>query len=242
MRHLDLFSGIGGFAYAAQQVWGDEHEVVAFCEIDKFCQKVLKKHWPNTEIIEDVRDNKLREYKNIDLLTGGFPCQDLSFAGKQAGFNGTRSSLYREMLQCISTIQPGYVIFENVSALLVGENGRWFRQFLTDLAKVRYDAQWHCIPASSINSPHHRDRCWIVAYPYKDECVIERESKSWRIAQQLNREIIRASSSRWPTEPNILRMVDGIPNQLDRLGACGNAIVPQVAMVIMQAIKEVESQ
>ena len=141
-------------------------ETVAFCEFDEHARKVLKKHWPDVPIHNDVRELDGKQYRgSVDVVCGGFPCQDLSTAGKQAGFDGERSSLYREMLRIISECMPKYAIFENVAALISGDNGRWFARFLYDLAEVGYDAEWHCISASFIGAHHHRDRVWIIAYP-----------------------------------------------------------------------------
>jgi len=163
MKVLDLFSGIGGFSLGLERAG---METVAFCEFDKHAQKVLKKHWPDIPIHEDVRTLDGTQYRgSVDVVCGGFPCQDLSVAGKKVGFEGDRSSLYREMLRIISECLPRYAIFENVTGLLTGEQGRWFGQFLYDLASVGYDAQWHCISASELGAHHHRDRVWIVAYP-----------------------------------------------------------------------------
>ena len=143
-------------------------ETVAFCEFDEHARKVLKKHWPDVPIHNDVRELDGKQYRgSVDVVCGGFPCQDLSTAGKQAGFDGERSSLYREMLRIISECMPKYAIFENVTGLLSGDGGRWFARFLYDLAEVGYDAEWHCIPASELGAHHHRDRVWIIAYPTK---------------------------------------------------------------------------
>jgi len=168
MRVLDLFSGIGGFSLGLERAG---METVAFCEFDKHAQKVLAKHWPNIPIHEDVREldgNKFRG--SVDVVCGGFPCQDLSGAGLQKGFGGERSSLYREMLRIISECRPRYAIFENVTGLLTGEDGRWFAKFLYGLAEIGFDAEWHCISASELSAPHHRDRVWIIAYPSSLQC------------------------------------------------------------------------
>ena len=163
MKVLDLFSGIGGFSLGLERAG---METVAFCEFDKHARKVLNKHWPEIPIHNDVRELDGKQYRgSVDVVCGGFPCQDLSQAGKQAGFSGERSSLYREMLRIISECLPRYAIFENVTGLLTGESGRWFGQFLYDLASIGYDAEWHCISASFLGAPHHRDRVWVVAYP-----------------------------------------------------------------------------
>jgi len=166
LKVLDLFSGIGGFSLGLERAG---METIAFCEIEEFPRKVLRKHWPNVPIFEDVRKLHAEDIQEtVDIICGGFPCQDLSCAGKQAGFSGERSSLYREMLRLISECRPKYAIFENVAALLTGDHGGWFAKFLYDLATVGFDAEWHCIPAAYCGLNHSRDRAWIVAYPKRN--------------------------------------------------------------------------
>lgn len=163
MKVLDLFSGIGGFSVGLEAAG---METIAFCEFDKHARAVLKKHWTDVPIHNDVSELDGRQYRGtVDVVCGGFPCQDLSIAGKQAGFEGERSSLYTEMLRIISECRPKYAIFENVTALLTGDRGRWFAKFLYDLEQVGYNAEWHCISASELGAYHHRDRVWIIAYP-----------------------------------------------------------------------------
>ncbi len=193
MKHLDLFSGIGGFALAASWCWPD-HEVVAFCEIDPFCQKVLRKHWPTTPIISDVRDINAETIANatsvrcetrdgrepgtaqgkwrlpessardtgIDLLTGGFPCQPFSHAGKRKGTSDNRH-LWPEMFRIISELHPRWVIGENVRGLLTIENGLVFERCCSDLESIGYEVLPVVVPACAVNAPHRRDRVWIVA-------------------------------------------------------------------------------
>jgi len=193
MRCLDLFSGIGGFSLGLERAG---METVAFCEYDKHAQRVLRKHWPDVPIFEDVRTLDGKQFKGaVDVVCGGFPCQDLSVAGKKAGFEGERSSLYREMLRIISECLPRYAIFENVTGLLTGESGRWFGKFLYDLAEIGFDAEWHCIPASELGAHHHRDRVWIIAYPNNErlqraarERSTEAERKPVRHSSKSNRE------------------------------------------------------
>ncbi|MGY8962527.1 MAG: DNA cytosine methyltransferase, partial [Rhodospirillales bacterium] len=162
MKHLDLFSGIGGFALAARRVGWD---TVGFCEIDPYCQKVLAKHWPGVPIYEDVTKLDGTKVGPVDIITGGFPCQDISVAGKQVGIDGERSGLWSELARIIGEVRPRYAVLENVAALLSGDSGRWFQRVLGDLAEIGYDCEWHCIPASSIGAPHRRDRVWVIAYP-----------------------------------------------------------------------------
>ena len=170
MKVLDLFSGIGGFSLGLERAG---METIAFCEIEPYCQKVLKKHWPDVPIYEDVR-NVTRERLNADgifpdIITGGFPCQDISVAGKQAGIEGERSGLWSECARILGEFRPRYAIFENVTALLSGDRGKWFERVLWDISQVGYDAEWHCIPASAIGAHHHRNRVWIVAYPQSSD-------------------------------------------------------------------------
>lgn len=235
LKVLDLFSGIGGFSLGLERTGG--FRTVAFCEIEEFPRKVLKKHWPDVPIFEDVRTLHAADLPEpVDVICGGFPCQDLSCAGKQAGFDGERSSLYKEMLRLIGECRPKYTIFENVTALLTGAGGRWFSQFLFDLAEIGQDAEWHCIPASSVGAPHQRDRVWIISY----------SNGSGLQGRRLNGERSRESSS-WEgvvkaswveTASKLCGMDDGVPNRVDRLKALGNAVVPQVVEVIGRAILE----
>jgi DNA (cytosine-5)-methyltransferase 1 len=170
MRVLDLFSGIGGFSLGLERAG---FKTVAFCEIEPYCQKVLKKHWPDVPIYDDVREvneERLRSdgITDIGVITGGFPCQDISVAGKQKGIEGERSGLWSELHRIIDDVQPQYAILENVAALISGDRGRWFGRVLGDLAEIGYDAEWHCIPASAVGAPHQRDRVWIISYPNSD--------------------------------------------------------------------------
>ena len=159
MKVLDLFSGIGGFSLGLEAAG---METVAFCEREKFCQAVLKKHWPDIPCHDDVTTLDGKQYNGkVDVICGGFPCQDISLAGKGAGLAGERSGLWFEYLRIIKEAQPRYVIIENVSAL----RSRGLEDVLRSLAEIGYDAEWHCIPASAIGAPHRRDRVWIVAYP-----------------------------------------------------------------------------
>ena len=181
MKVLDLFSGIGGFSLGLERAG---METIAFCEFDEHAQKVLRKHWPDVPIHSDVRSLNGHDYRGtVDVVTGGFPCQDLSTAGEKAGFSGERSSLYIEMLRIISECRPQFAIFENVTGLLTGDSGRWFAKFLYDLAEIGFDAEWHCITASDIGAHHHRDRVWVVAYP--NETQLQRGSISERVQKEL---------------------------------------------------------
>ena len=159
LKVLDLFSGIGGFSLGLERTEG--FETVAFCEIDKHCQKVLKKHWPDVPTFDDVTKLKGKNFKNIDVICGGFPCQDISIAGKREGLKGERSGLWSEFKRLIKEVRPQYAIIENVANL----RNKGLNQVLKDLWSIGYDCEWHIISASSIGAPHLRERVWIIAHP-----------------------------------------------------------------------------
>jgi len=210
LTHLDLFSGIGGFALAAE--WAG-FRTIGFVEIDGYCQKVLRKHWPNMPIVEDIRDVKrikeivahtdrssksvLSKYEEerqgqlvrrrtsgrqqfpITLITGGFPCQPFSVAGKRAGKADNRY-LWPEMLHIVEEVRPHWVLGENVAGIIRME----LDNCLSDLERIGYSTQAFVIPACAINAPHRRDRVWIVANS------ISRESGSksqWSVSRTQNK-------------------------------------------------------
>jgi len=263
MKVLDLFSGIGGFSLGLERAG---METVAFCEIEPYPRKVLAKHWPNIPIYDDVRTLTKERLDSdgigsIDVICGGFPCQDISTAGNQKGIEGERSGLWQEYARLISEIRPRYAIMENVAALLNGERGEWFGSFLRDLASIGYDAEWHSIPAATMGAPHGRDRVWIIAYPnhqsqpgsaFNDEA--QRMQKAgrdddanakcrikplgwimegaWRNRKRLKENGV------WKIEdsPIGMGMDDGIPSRMDRLRCLGNAVIPQIPELIGKAI------
>ena len=161
LRMLDLFSGIGGFSYAGEKLVGG-YETVAFCEYDKHAQKVLRKHWPDTEIIDDVRElaNDADRFRGlVDIVVGGYPCQPFSAAGKRRGDKDDRH-LWPEMLRIIQAVRPTWVIGENVA----GHISMGLDEVLSDLEAEGYQARCFVIPAVAADAPHRRDRCWIVGY------------------------------------------------------------------------------
>lgn len=178
IRHLDLFSGIGGFAYAVDQVWPNSEHI--FCDNDQFCQAVLHKHWPNSKIYGDIRTITDTSFKGLEreeqksklsesiqpsrcfILTGGFPCQPFSQAGKRRGTADDRY-LWPEMLRVIQLAKPQWVIAENVRGLLTQQGGVVFEQVCADLEANGYEVQPFVIPAVAVNAPHRRDRIWIIA-------------------------------------------------------------------------------
>jgi DNA (cytosine-5)-methyltransferase 1 len=231
MRVLELFAGIGGFSVGLERAGG--FKPVAFCEIDKHARKVLQKNWPGVTIYEDVKEvtyGRLKADGNVpDVITGGFPCQDISTAGRGAGLAGERSGLWFEFARIIKEVRPRWVIAENVSAL----RSRGLDQVLRSLAEIGYDAEWHCIPASAVGAPHRRDRIWIVAYPNSTQC--EGGSLPGRI---LEKDTDLGSGSWWEVEPPVGRVADGFPGRTHRLKQLGNAVVPQIPEIIGKAILE----
>ena len=165
---LDLFSGIGGFSYAAESLVAG-FKTIAFCDSNKLCQKVLKKHWPNVPIFEDVRTLSAEDIRplcpnGLSLITAGFPCQDLSVAGKQAGYNGQRSVLFYEIVRLARELRPDFILLENVRNLLSHGGGETFQETLFQIAKAGYDAEWAVISASDVGACHRRERIWIIAH------------------------------------------------------------------------------
>ena len=283
LRVLDLFSGIGGFSLGLERTGG--FETVAFCEIEPFPRRVLAKHWPEVPQYEDVTkltgDILRRDGIAVDVITGGFPCQDLSTAGKQAGMGaGTRSGLWSEIVRLIGELRPRFVIVENVAALLSGPSkqpGGWFSRVLGDLAECGYDAEWQNIPAASMGAPHLRERAWVVAYPAQERQSETRKLQRGYFAQWLPRsreafvsaydwqertegrkqkEVSGFGAFSWcqnirgveelrdrpdlPT-PLFRGSRDGIPNWVDRVAACGNAVIPQIPELIGRAILAAEA-
>lgn len=166
MKHGSLFSGIGGFDLAAEWMgW----ENVFHCEREPFAQKVLKYHFPNSKLYEDITTFDATDYAGrIDILTGGFPCQPFSAAGKRKGTEDERH-LWPQMLRIIREIKPSYVVGENVRGLLNWSGGLVFEEVCTDLEAEGYEVVPLLLPAAAVNAPHRRDRIWFVAHSYGSE-------------------------------------------------------------------------
>ena len=152
-----LFAGIGGFDLGFERAGFECRWQV---EIDKYATKVLEKRWPEVHRERDIRQCNASNLERVDCIIGGFPCQDISYAGRGAGLAGERSGLFFEAVRLVRELQPRAVVLENVAALLT----RGLDRVLGTLAEIGYDAQWHCIPAASVGAPHIRDRVFILAY------------------------------------------------------------------------------
>ena len=164
LKVLDLFSGIGGFSYAAERLVGG-FETTQFVEIDPYCQRVLHKNFPNVPIHHDITEFNATKGQ-FDVITAGFPCQDLSIAGRQEGIGeGTRSGLFFEIIRLAGQIQPKFILFENVRNLISHKDGETFQQILKTLALTGFDVEWSIVSAKDVGACHKRDRVWFIAYP-----------------------------------------------------------------------------
>jgi len=322
--HLDLFSGIGGFALAAK--WNG-YRTVGFCDNEPYAQAVLKKHWPEVPCHKDIREVRGELYAGVTLLTGGFPCQPFSVAGKQRGKDDNRY-LWPEMLRVIQEAKPAWIIGENVAGIV----NLALDQVCSDLEGQGYEVEPIIVPACAVDAPHRRDRVWIVGHSKLDGLTASKTSgglldqseeqrgkvKEWEssgasctssdVANSISlsersahwskewgcvrgrqdedisqRNEMGSNSSDcgkdvagsnsgvgkaqygesllgkqneqgkanghtngclskgavWLAEPNVGRVVNGIPNRSHRLKGLGNAIVPQVAAEIIRCINQV---
>lgn len=250
MRFGSLFSGIGGMDLGLERAG---MQCAWQVEIDPFCRKVLAKHWPDVMRYEDVRTVGKHNLEPVDLIAGGFPCQDISNAGKRAGIDGERSGLWSEYHRIICELRPRFVLVENVAALLNRGMGR----VLGDLSKSGYDAIWRVFSACEFGFPHSRERLFLIAYasslrPYayilgnsfaptqrnKDSQKRCKDWLKWKVG------VANVLPKTWGTEiqgnsePVFLRVANGIPKQVDSIKGLGNAVVPQVAEWIGRRIMD----
>lgn len=237
MKHLDLFSGIGGFALACRMVGGIE--TIGFSEIDPYASAVLKKHWPDVPNYGDVRTVPTVE---CDLITGGFPCQPFSIAGKRRGAEDNRF-LWPAMLDVIQRCRPTWVIGENVAGLIDMELDRCF----ADLENSGYEVQPLIIPACAVDAGHRRERVWIIAHA---ECKgwkrhIKNHSLSSRQVPSYTKSCdgIAKTWEQLAGHRGAIRESDGLSLKMvrDATKSAGNAIVPQVAAEIIRSIMEVQT-
>lgn len=253
-----LFSGIGGIELGLERT--GRFRTVWNSEIEPYACAVLRKHWPEVPNLGDITKVDWRggAIEKPDVICGGFPCQDISRAGKGAGIKeGTRSGLWFEFKKAISFLHPRVAFVENVSAITF----RGLLAVLGDLADIGYDAEWVTVRASDVGAPHQRERLFIVAYPYDNGRnrgkVLERRLHSnfkWDmeaiVKEGLQRQFAALKnhsafydyalpeSGPWSVIPPFLRVDDGVPGRVDRIKCLGNAVVPQVAQEIGEMICE----
>lgn len=246
MRIGSLFSGIGGLELGLERAIPGA-EVIWQVEQDEYARQVLAKHWPKARRYNDVREVGAHNLERVDVICGGFPCQDISPAGKKSGLDGERSGIWAQYSRIIRELLPRYVIVENVPALLSRGMGR----VLGDLASLRYDAVWDCIPASFIGAPFSgqgRDRMFIVAFTDSDRCLwprVSRESEGQLVASVARGDspfvrVPGTAPGHWEDQSGVCRVSDGVRDRSHRIRCLGNAVVPQVAEVVGRVIIELE--
>lgn len=236
-----LFSGIGGIDLGLERAG---MKVLWQVEIDPWCRAVLAKHWPDVERFEDVRNVGAGNLAPVDLIAGGFPCQDISEAGKRIGISGSRSGLWSEYARIIRELRPRYVFVENVVAL----TRRGLDVVLGDLALLGYDAEWDRVGACALGATMHRERLWVLANAHNSglqgpiwagQSAAPGEERAAACGESL-----RSVGGFWPSGPgavaNIPRMADGSTYRVDRLRGLGNAVVPQVVEWIGRRIVEAD--
>ncbi len=201
LKFGSLFAGIGGLDLGLERAGMECKWQV---EIDDYATRVLEKHWPNVRRWRDVRDfppEPVDEWR-VDLICGGFPCQDISYAGRGAGITGERSGLFFEALRVVRQLRPRYVLLENVAALLT----RGLDVVLGTLGEIGFDAEWHCVPAAAVGAPHIRDRVFVLAHASDSNDTQGGGTERWTQTQPRN---IRRSCSGWITGTPIFSGCDG---------------------------------
>jgi DNA (cytosine-5)-methyltransferase 1 len=271
LTHFSLFTGVGGLDLSAE--WAG-FQTVGQCEWADYPTKVLEKHWPNVPRWRDIRSVTADSFydktglRTVDIISGGFPCQPFSFAGKRKGEEDDRF-LWPEMLRVIQELQSSWVVGENVAGIV----NMALDQVLSDLENEGYEVQTFIIPACGVEAPHKRERVFIVGWNTNSGNVGEvgkiqkrQGTESGRVCENVANtnksrckelELQRESSKRkmfrgiseerstiggnWSIEPGVGRAANGISNRVDRLECLGNAVVPQQAYPIFQAIADIEN-
>ena len=220
MKHGSLFTGIGAFDLAAEindikNVWN--------CEIEDYPRKILSKRFKDAEQYRDIRDMHHPEY--VDIISGGFPCQNISIAGRQEGVNGIKSGLWREMWRVCGEVKPKYVIIENSNAIL----NRGFEHILQAFAEIGYNAEWQCLQGYQFGTPQRRRRMYAIFYTSSKRDRMEKSE----IFSRWNKPIYTDWGS---SENRVYGMANDIPNRVDRHRALGNAVMPIVADYLFKCI------
>lgn len=262
LRVMDLFSGIGGFSLGLKRTGG--FKTVGYCEINETCQQRLQDRFADgtldiAPICTDVERLDGKPWAGrIDVITGGFPCQDISTCGTTVksgqGIDGERSGLWREMGRLVCEIRPRYIVVENSPELV----GRGLGRVLGDLASGWFDAEWDCLPAAAFGAPHIRDRIWILAYsgcqsgagvyeagdgrpflfPKRDNGSATERREDRELVEMVPGVHQGVAKDWWRAQSRMDRSVNGLPGRMDRLHALGNSIVPQIAEWIGRRILE----
>jgi len=232
MRVGSLFSGIGGLELGLERagmttIWQVEQ--------DDYATQVLAKHWPDVQRFRDVRDVGVHNLQPVDLICGGFPCQDVSLAGKRAGLKGKRTTLWSEFARIIRELKPRWVLAENVPGLRSSDFGRFFGGILRDLAACGYDAEWQVLSSEQLGAWHRRERLFVVAHAHGlrlvsdwvfKECDYSQCFGAWPSVTTYG--TYDVGGRFYPRVAPNLGVADGVPSRVDRLRCLGNAVVPQV--------------
>lgn len=221
MKVGSLFSGIGGLDLGLERAGMTIEWQV---EIDERKSAVLERHWPSTRRYGDIQGLDPADLAQVDIIAGGFPCQDLSHAGRRAGIEGERSGLWAHVARLVGGLRPRYLLVENTSGLLVRGMGR----VLADLAALGYDAEWDCLPAAAFGAPQLRARIWLLAYPRGERDQADDTVFAGRPLPELR--------PRWAPEPGVGRVADGLPGGMERVQWLGDAVVPAIAEYIGRRI------
>ena len=246
LTHGSLFSGVGGFELGAQLAGIN---TIYNCEIVEYNRLILKKHFPHTIQYEDI--TTLQQPPYVDIISGGFPCQDISVAnshnknkvnGKAKGINGERSGLWAEMFRIIRETMPQYAIIENSSMLTI----RGLERVITDLSQIGYCLEWQCLQAKQFGYNHKRERLYGIAYPQQKRCSNNATVFRWlqkihtKRPPRKNPLSFTVSRINGNTSDELLRMDDGFFAELDkrRIEAMGNAVVPEIANYLFECIKQ----
>ena len=255
LTHGSLFAGIGGFDLGFERAGIEAKWQV---EIDPFCQKVLAKHWPTVKRYGDIRECGKHNLEPVDIISGGFPCQDISRTGFRIGIGGERSGLWSEMFRVVCELRPRFVCVENVAGILDGGAGR----VLGDLASCGYDAEWQSLPASAFGAPHIRERIWFIAYPRsksgdvegtsldgQDDAEQGSQSPAWRTQDifgykppMVGRVLERSRKDKWDAQSRMARSSYELPCHMDRLRSIGNSVHSGISEWIGKRIALVENQ
>ncbi len=259
-----LFAGIGGFDLGLERAgMACKWQV----EINDYATRVLAKHWPSVHRERDIKQCGRHNLERVDVICGGFPCQDISYAGRGAGLDGERSGLFFEAFRVVCELRPRAVVLENVAGLLT----RGLDRVLGSLAEIGYDAEWNCIPAAAVGAPHIRDRVFVLAYAklikggerhssamqrrrqeqteqaWMGSCSKLSDTNGTRLEERQGQNTIGARANGWPelvrsewwkSEPAVGRVANGVPHRVDRLRGLGNAVVPQVAEYVGRRVVE----
>jgi DNA (cytosine-5)-methyltransferase 1 len=253
-----LFSGIGGLELGLE--WSGLGPVLWQVESDDYCRRVLEKHWPGTARFADVRTVGTAQLEPVDIICGGFPCQDISSAGPGTGLAGKRSGLWSEFARVAAALRPRWCVVENSG----GAGSRWVDAVARDLEQLGYETLPCPLSAWAVGASHTRVRVFLLAYADRDGKFAKSEhaevARAPRVrpdaAQERFEERVSSKGDgatghkgegsegggafSWGFEPDLVRAVHGVPNRVDRVAALGNAVVPQCAQVVGEVIRALE--